>query len=118
MEKLKEGVATSKGRDKESPNETEPQKEGDKSQQSVEHDNKSEKSGAGDVKNSAVSNTSNNKSLDGPAPAGPSAASAETRSIKPQKAQTNEAHQTPSTNRDGSPAAKSPGGPEQQQYQR
>jgi hypothetical protein len=31
MEKLKEGVATSKGRDKESPNETEPLKEGDKS---------------------------------------------------------------------------------------
>ena len=82
MEKLKEGVTTSKGRDKESPNDNQNQKKGERSPQSGELDNTSEKSGTGDIKNSAVSKTSNNKSVDGPAPAGPSVASAEERSMR------------------------------------
>lgn len=66
MEKLKEGI-NSKKRDNE---DQESQKDG--SPKSGELDNTSEKSGTGDVKNSVVSKTSNNKSFDGPAPAGPS----------------------------------------------
>jgi hypothetical protein len=109
MEKLKEGVVNSKKRNDEDPDDK-------RSPQSGELDNTSEKSGTGDVKNSVVSKTSNNKSVDGPAPAGPSAASADGKSNNSPKVKrdgdTKDKNDTPSTNRDASPGGKSPGRPE------
>ena len=116
MEKLKEGI-NSKKRDNE-----ETSAKNDKeaaSQKSGELDNTSEKSGTQDIKNSVVSKTSNNKSIDGPA-AGPSAVSADQRSNNSSKANKEEKVEknTPSTNRDASNVDKSPGRPEQQEFMR
>lgn len=117
MEKLKEGI-NSKKRDNE-----EASAKNDKevaSQKSGELDNTSEKSGTQqDIKNSVVSKTSNNKSIDGPA-AGPAAVPADQRSNNSPKANKEEKIEknTPSTNRDASNVDKSPGRPEQQEFMR